>query len=210
MKKLALLGASGHGKVIADAARVSGWQSVSFFDDAWKESKNNGCWEVVGATTDLLCRLSEFDGVIVSIGNVKSRWGKHVQLKEAGARMVSIVHPSAVISPSARIGIGTAIMAGAIVNADAAIGESCIINTGASVDHDCILENGVHVCPGAHLSGGVSVGFGSWIGVGAAVRQSIKIGSSVMAGAGAVVVNNISDGQIVFGNPAKVSIHIKS
>lgn len=203
MNRLALLGASGHGKVVAETAQASGWGSVIFFDDAWPHVTANGHWPVVGNTTELLARISEFDGVLVAIGNCAIRLQKQHEFKEHGANIVTVVHPRACVSDYATLGAGTVVMAGAIINVDAVIGSACIINTGASVDHDCILGDGVHVSPGAHLSGGVTVGKGSWIGVGSAVRQLIQIGTGVIVGAGAVVVSHVVDGQTVVGNPAR-------
>ena len=202
MKQLALLGASGHGKVVADAALALGWQGVVFFDDAWPGLAINGPWPVVGNTADLLTRLPEFDGVLVAIGNASIRLQKQRELDEAGAAIVSLVHPRAYVSPFARIGAGTVVMAGAVVNANATVGDANIINTCSSVDHDCELADAVHVSPGAHLSGNVSVGEGAWIGVGAAVRQGIRVGASVMVGAGAVVVKDVPAGLTVVGCPA--------
>lgn len=202
MTTLALLGAGGHGKVVADAALLAGWQNVIFFDDAWPHVQTNGHWPVVGDMAALLGLLHEFDGVFVSIGHCATRWQKQQALQTAGAKLATVVHPRACMSPYARLGVGTVVMAGAIVNVDAEVGAAGIVNTGASVDHDCVLAHGVHVCPGAHLSGNVTVGPCSWVGVGAAVRQGIQIGANVTVGAGAVVVRPIPDGMTVVGNPA--------
>ena len=207
MKRLALLGASGHGKVVADAALAAGWQDVVFFDDAWPDMSMNGHWPVAGNTVALLDRLHEFNGVLVSIGNCAVRWQKQQVLQAAGARLVTVVHPHACVSPFARLGVGTVVMAGAVVNVDAVVGESSIINTGATVDHDGTLAHAVHISPGVHLSGNVVVGACSWIGVGAVVRQGIRIGARVMVGAGAVVVTAVADGLTVVGSPARVMSH---
>ena len=203
MKCLALLGASGHGKVVADAALAAGWQDVVFFDDAWPGVSLNGHWPVVGNTAALLDRLQEFNGVLVSIGNCAVRWQKQQTLRAVDAHIVTVVHPHACVSSFARLGAGTVVMAGAVVNVDAVVGESSIINTGATVDHDAILANAVHISPGAHLSGNVVVGACSWIGVGAVVRQGSRIGAGVIVGAGAVVVTAVADGLTVVGNPAR-------
>lgn len=202
MKRLALLGASGHGKVVADAALAAGWNAVEFFDDAWPQRQQCGPWPVTGGSASLLARLQDFQGVIVSIGDCAVRWDKHSVLQAAGASFVTVVHPSAVVSCHAMLGAGTVVMAGAIVNIDTNVGQACIINTGATVDHDCRLGDAVHICPGAHLSGSVQVGNGSWVGVGAAVKQGIVIGERVMVGVGAVVVQTVAEGLTVVGNPA--------
>jgi len=201
-KRLALLGASGHGKVVADTALCAGWEEVVFFDDAWPAAVHNGHWPVLGNGAMLLERLHEFDGVVVAIGNCQVRLRKQQELAAAGARMATIVHPRAWVSAHAPLGAGTVMMAGAVVNTDARIGEACVINTGATVDHDCVLADGVHIAPGAHLSGNVSVGRCGWVGVGAAVRQGTAIGAGAMVGAGAVVVRAVPEDTTVAGNPA--------
>lgn len=202
MRRLALLGASGHGKVVADAALAGGWDAVEFFDDAWPQLQSNGPWSVTGDSTALMARLGEFQGVIVSIGDCAVRLDKHRALQAAGAPLATVVHPAAVVSRQAMLGAGTVVMAGAVVNIDAIVGQAGIINTGATVDHDCHLGDAVHICPGAHLSGNVQIGHGSWVGVGAAVKQGITLGARVMVGAGAVVVLAVPDGFTVVGNPA--------
>ncbi|MGT2455741.1 NeuD/PglB/VioB family sugar acetyltransferase [Cupriavidus basilensis] len=202
MKALALLGASGHGKVIADAALAAGWQSIVFFDDAWPRASLKGRWPVVGNTAALLERLTDFDGVMVAIGDCSVRLQKHRALRAAGAQFATLVHPRAYVSPYVQLGAGTVVMANAVVNVDAVVGDACIINTGATVDHDCALADAVHVGPGANLSGNVSVGACSWIGVGSCVRQGTRIGAGVMVGAGAVVVSAVLDGLTVVGCPA--------
>lgn len=203
MKSLAIFGASGHGKVLADTAMTIGWQNIVFFDDAWPNIISNGQWVVAGDMKTLLSRLVDFDGVLVGIGNCSIRWQKYQLLKTADAPLVTLIHSHTFISPSVKIGSGTVVMAGAVINVDTIIGDACIINTAASIDHDCIIDHAVHIAPGAHLSGNVNVGKGSWLGVGSIVRQGIQIGSDVMIGAGAVVVKSVSNGLTVIGNPAQ-------
>ena len=206
MKRLAILGASGHGKVVADTAECCGWQVIEFFDDAWPQVSSVGFWPVVGNTGDLLSRVGEFDGVLVAIGNNSVRRRKMDELKASGAQLPVLMHPSSIISRYANIGSGTVVFASAVVNAYAIVGEGAILNTGCSVDHDCVLGACVHVSPGARLAGAVTVGDGSWIGIGACVRQVLSIGSNVMVGAGAAVICDISDNMTVAGVPARAIV----
>ena len=201
--KLAVLGASGHGKVVADTAQACGWKQIDFFDDAWPTRQQNGHWQITGGLAQLLPRLDDYDGVFVAIGNNRIRYGKLTELESAVANIVSLIHPQAVISQYASIGIGTLVLAGVVVNVDTVIGRGVILNTGCSVDHDCVLHDGVHICPGARLAGGVEVGKLSWVGIGSCVRQSLRIGTGVVIGAGAAVVTDIADALTVVGVPAR-------
>jgi len=205
MKRLALQGASGHGKVVAEAALASGWDAIEFFDDSWPRLLNNGRWKVIGDTASLLTHFDKYDGILVSIGNCSSRWEKHQALEAVGATLAIVIHPSAMVSRYAELGSGTVVMAGAVIQVDAILGQAVIVNTGATIDHDCRLDDAVHISPGAHLSGHVKVGLGSWLGVGAAVKQGVSIGERVVVGAGAVVVHAVPNAQTVVGNPARVA-----
>lgn len=203
MKRLAILGASGHGKVIADAAAAAGWDDLVFYDDDWPRRRTNGRWTVAGDSAVLVDALDEHDGVVVGVGDNRTRLELMRRLTRSDAHLVSVVHPRAVISRYADIGDGSVAFAGAVINVDSRIGRGCIINTGATVDHDCTLADGVHLSPGAHLAGAVTVGEASWVGIGASVRQRVTIASDVTVGAGAVVVSHVPAAQTVVGVPAR-------
>lgn len=203
MRRLAIVGAGGHGKVVADTAECCGWDVVEFFEDGWSGRETNGCWRIAGDTSTLLSRTSDYEGVVVAIGNNTVRYAKLMELAKAGAQLVSLIHPNATISRHATIGVGSVVFAGVVVNAGAQIGLGAILNTGCSIDHDCALGDAVHVSPGARLAGTVQVGSMSWIGIGACVRQSIQIGAHVTVGAGAAVVSDVGDAQTVVGVPAR-------
>ncbi|WP_277374441.1 acetyltransferase [Pseudomonas sp. AA-38] len=204
MNRLAILGASGHGKVVADTAERCGWQVIEFFDDAWPQTTRNGVWSVVGDTASLKGVLHTYDGVLVAIGNNHIRYRKLLELEEAGARLCTLIDPAATVSRYASLEAGSVIFAGVVVNANARIGLGAILNTGCSVDHDCVLGAAVHISPGARLAGGVRVGDLSWVGIGASVRQLVQIGRQVMVGAGAAVVSDVADLLTVAGVPARI------
>ena len=203
MKRLAILGASGHGKVVADCAECSGWDEIIFFDDAWPNMVKNSAWNVIGDTNLLLNTIAEYDGVIVAIGDNRIRLEKLHILQSINAPLTNIIHPKALISRHVELGIGCVVMPGVVINIDTKMGDACIVNTGATVDHDCLIGNGVHICPGAHLAGNVTLADGAWIGIGVIVRQSLTIGINTMVGAGSVVINDIAEYCIVAGVPAK-------
>lgn len=207
--RLAILGASGHGKVVADAALLSGWDSVAFFDDAWPAVSEVGLWPVVGDSNSLTEQVSKYGGVAVAIGDNVIRLEKLRLFESSGLQPVTVIHPSAIISSFALIGAGTVVCAGAVINPFAEIGFGCIVNTGATVDHDCRIGDGVHISPGAHLGGGVQVGRATWIGLGACVKQCVRIGEDSIVGMGAVVIRDVSAGVTIVGNPAR-EIEVRS
>lgn len=198
MKKLAIIGASGHGKVIADIAVKNGYKEIVFLDDNPNVQECAG-FRVVGPSEDV-DKYSDYD-VIVAIGNASIRKKIHKQVGEY--RLTTLIHPQSVISRRVTIGKGTVVMAGAIINSDTKIGEGCIINTGASVDHDCNIGDFVHVSVGAHVAGTVTIGDGTWIGAGTTVSNNIVICSECMMGCGAVVVSNISESGTYVGSPVR-------
>lgn len=126
------------------------------------------------------------------------------KLLSHGFVAISAIHPSAVISPSARVGQGGTLMAGSVLNAAAWIGDNVIVNTGAIVEHDCRVGDHAHIATGVRLAGGVQVGPGALVGVGACVRPGLSVGSRAVVGAGAVVVQDVPDDVMVAGVPAKV------
>ncbi|MGL4959350.1 MAG: acetyltransferase [Plesiomonas sp.] len=202
MTKCAILGASGHGKVIADMAELNGFTDIHFFDDRFPQLVQLAHWQVKGNTAQLLGALHEYDLVVVAIGHNATRLQKLHALSQAGAALKSLVHPNAAVSRYAQLGEGTVVMANAAINAFATVGFGGIINTGASIDHDCELADAVHISPGARLAGGVRVGEQSWIGIGAQIKQMISIGQQVVVGAGATVIKDVPDFLTVVGIPA--------
>lgn len=198
MKKLVIIGASGQGKVIADIAVKNGYSEIVFLDDN-ENIYECGGYPVIGKSSD----ANKMDGdVIIGIGNAAIR--KYLQEAISEDRMVTLVHPNAVIAESAVIGTGSVVMAGAVVNPGTKIGKGCIINTCSSVDHDCTVGDYVHVSVGSHLCGAVCIGEETWIGAGAIVSNNIDICGGCIVGAGAVVVKDIEVSGTYTGVPAKM------
>ena len=201
-KKLIIIGASGHGKVVADIAlKLNRYEEILFLDDN-EEIKKCMQLRVVGKVKDVYNYINESD-IFVAIGNSIVRENFMEDLKEKGANIPTLIHPNAIIGTGVTIGIGTVVMPGAIINPDSTIGEGCIINTSASVDHDCEIENYVHVSVDAHLAGTVKISEHTWIGIGATVKNNVSIGANIMIGAGAVVVKDLTESGTYIGIPAQ-------
>jgi len=198
-KKLVIIGAGGHGSVIADIARLNDYEEIVFLDDAVVERKD---YPVVGKIADCTKYISDAD-FFIAIGGNATRKKLFDMLAENGASLAALIHPNAVIGENVKMGNGTAIMAGAVVNPGAVIGDGVILNTCSSVDHDCCVGNFSHVSVGAHLCGTVTLGTGVFIGAGATVINNVSVCDGVTVGAGAVVVRNIEKEGTYLGVPAR-------
>jgi sugar O-acyltransferase (sialic acid O-acetyltransferase NeuD family) len=200
--KLLIIGASGHGKVVADIAiKMNKWQSIAFLDDD-KSIKSSMGLEVIGTSDDVFTHIYEYE-IFVGIGNNDTRQRIHEMLETVGVSIPVLIHPNAVIGNQVEIGNGTAVMAGAVVNCCTKIGKSCIINTGSTIDHDNCIKDFVHVSPGAHLAGTVKVGQGTWLGIGSIVSNNINITNGCKVGAGSVVVRDIIETGTYVGTPVR-------
>lgn len=195
LKKLVIIGASGHGKVIADIAVKNGYEEIVFLDDD-ESIKECAGFPVVGKSCEATRMLGD---KIVAIGNAKIR----ERIQEGIKGVVTLIHPDAVVSRRVTIGTGSVVMAGAVINSDVVIGSGCIINTGASVDHDCRVGDYSHVSVGAHVAGTCEVGKRTWIGAGATVSNNVNICSDCMIGAGAVVIKDIEKPGTYVGVPVE-------
>ena len=196
--KLTIIGASGHGRVIADIATLCGYDEIEFLDDNEK-LKFCGSHKVVGKTS--IASETKND-IFVGIGNAAIRKMFMEKLKDKN--IVTLIHPNAVIADDVVIGKGGVVMAGAVINSGAVLGNGVIVNTCSSIDHDCKVGNYVHVAVGAHLCGTVKVGENTWIGAGATVSNNVGICSDCTIGAGAVVVKDIEKNGTYVGVPAEI------
>jgi sugar O-acyltransferase (sialic acid O-acetyltransferase NeuD family) len=206
MSRLLVVGAGGHGRIVADAALESEcWSAIAFFDNKYPELKNVDGWPVIGKSSQLPNHQKRpHEALIVAIGDAGSRLEWASIAKANGFALATVIHPRAVVSRGASIAEGSVVLANAVVNTGAEAAMATIINSNATVEHDCQLRDGVHVCPATALAGNVMIGARSWIGIGSAIRQGIRIGKDVMVGAGSVVVRDLPDNVVAYGVPAKI------
>ena len=200
MSEIYVIGAGGHGAVVAELVELVGYSVAGFIDDdlALKGKWILG-WQVIGGGES----VPDGANVALGVGDNMCRLRLLEAALASGWKLPVLIHPSAVFSRSAEIGEGTVLIAQATVNARAVIGRGCILNTACSVDHDCTLGDCAHIAPGARLAGGVSVGETTLVGIGSCIRPCISIGRKCTIGAGSVVVSDIPDGAVAFGNPAR-------
>lgn len=203
MKRLAIIGASGHGKVVAEIAQINGWDEIVFYDDN-PQKKTVNTWKVKGNIDGFISKSQKFNGFFVAIGDntLRMEITKYI-ISKGVSSLVSLKHPSAILSNYTTIGLGTIVMPGVVVNSMSKIGNGVILNTSSIIEHDNIIQDFVHVSPGVSLAGGVQIGMLSWVGIGSSVKQNIVIGANVTIGVGSVVVENIDKNVTVFGVPAK-------
>lgn len=197
MSKICLFGASGHGKVVKDIAISTNTVVEAFIDD---NPKNEFLHEIPVVTSQEMATYNA-NKFVVSIGNNKIRKVISKKVKNAFA---TLIHKTAIISPTANISEGTVVMAGTTINADTTIGKHVIINTAAVIEHDCTIADFAHISPNATVTGNVTIGEGSHIGAGAIIIPNITIGKWATIGAGTVIINDVPDYAVVVGNPGKI------
>lgn len=192
-EQVIIIGASGHGKVIADIVSNSGDIVVGFLDDDL--SKEN----VLGVISD--CIKYSDKKFIIGIGNNNTR--KFIAEKYSQLDYYTAIHPTAIIAENVKIGKGTAIMAKAVINTGSEVGLHCIINTSSVIEHDNLIEDYAHISPGAVLCGTVKIGNSTHIGANATVRNNITICGDCVIGCGGVVVKDIIKSAVYAGVPVK-------
>ena len=198
MNRLVIVGAGGHGKSVADNAIKNGYSDICFVDD--NETGECMGYPIIGVFEDIDQLNDGKTDFVIGIGNNKTR---SIIAEKYNTNWVALVHPTAVIATNASIGKGTVIMANAVVNVCAKVGEHCIINTGAILEHDNVIENYAHISPNVALGGTVHIGALTQVGIGAVVSNNIKICNDSLIGAGAVVAEDIVQSGIYIGVPAR-------
>ncbi|MCB9838346.1 MAG: acetyltransferase [Phycisphaeraceae bacterium] len=198
-RSLLIIGGGGHAKVVAEAALLAGWRISGFLDDDPAASLGATA-ERLGALVSIGQReLTRRHPSIIALGDLRLR---RDCISRIEGEYATVIHPGAIVAPSATIGPGVFIGPGAIVHTDARIGAHCTVNSGAIVEHDVILGDNAHLAPDAALGGSVHVGSGTLIGLGARVLPGVHIGADAIVGAGAAVIRDTPDGACVVGVPA--------
>lgn len=205
-KKVIVFGAGGHGKVVIDAILRQGLHEIAFLADA--DGKLHGSlvcgYEIRSEAEAFAAQERGLRRAIVAIGNNDVRRRLTQVIIGKGFSLISVVHPAAVVAPSARIGAGTLVMPACVLNAEARIGDNAIINTGAVIEHDCDVGDHAHIGPHATLCGGVRVDEGALVGAGATVLVGVRIGAGAIVGAGSTVLRDIPDGATAVGSPCRI------
>ena len=205
-KRVVVLGGGGHAKVVIDILLAAGWSVVGYTDPtpvAGEEIAGIPCLGDDGVLPGLAA--AGIPWAIVALGDNQLRCRLAERALALGFDLANAVHPSAQISPRARLGRGIAVMPCAVVNAGSTIGDNTILNTSSSVDHDCTIGRGVHIAPGVHLAGYITVEDEALLGVGSAVGSGrpLRIGRRAVIGIGSVVLGDVPPGATVVGIPAR-------
>jgi len=207
-KKIILIGGGGHCKVVLSILKkIKNFGIAGIVDNYKAESFISGI-KTIGTDDDLRdIYKSGVHYALITVGSIKDntkRYKLFNMAREIGYKFPVIISPEAIVDESIKIGEGTVVMLGSIINIGSSIGKNCIINTGAIIEHDCKIGDYCHIAPGVHISGAVNIGELSFIGIGTTIIQGITIGKNVTIGAGSVVVKDIPDNVIALGNPAKI------
>lgn len=207
--KLLLVGSSGHASVLLDAIELAGEYGVAgYLDDTLPPGTKKRGYPILGNLKEVasICQREMIDHLVIAVGD--NWWRRKIYFDLVGAvpgmKFPVIKHPAAVTSASSEIGRGTVMLAQSSVGPTSRLGEFCIVNTGGLVDHECDLYDFASIAPGVSMGGKVQIGECTAVGVGASISDRISIGKHTVIGAGAVVVRNVPDLVVAYGNPARV------
>lgn len=206
MDRMVVIGGGGHAKVLICVLKKSGYDIAGYTD---RQDKGLILGAPYLGDDGILAEMIRKDAgcrAVIGIGKIDTsdlRFRLQNELLALGYGFPPVVSPHAVVNEEVRLGAGTAVLDGVVVNSGSHIGRACIINTNSTVEHDCRIGDNVHIAPGATLSGGVVIGANSMIGTGTTVIQGVAIGADCLVGAGSTVVKDITTPGIYAGSPAR-------
>jgi sugar O-acyltransferase (sialic acid O-acetyltransferase NeuD family) len=205
MKEILVFGAGGHAKVIIDIIeKQNEYKLVGLIDPYKEKNEEHFGYPILGNNRDYSI-INRVYGGIIAIGDnwVRYKTSLFIISKNNSFRFMCFIHPFSMIARGVKIGKGSIIMPGVIINSDTIIGNHCIINTNTSIDHDCNIGNYVSLAPKVTTGGHVNISDYSAIGLGTNIIQNINIGEHTIIGAGSTVVRHIGSNIVAFGTPCK-------
>lgn len=197
-----IVGAGAQGRVVLENWRAAHPDSRFFFlddDEKLHGTKVLGV-DVAGSVASIASLPADVE-IVIAVGDNRRRL--EIAQRLGSVPFGTVIHPSAVVMPSATIGPGSVVFAGAIVNTEARIGEHVVVNTGVILEHDAVIGRGASLSPGTRSGGRVQVGEGAFVSTGVTLAPRVKIGDYAVIGAGAVVVRDVPANTLAYGVPAK-------
>jgi UDP-perosamine 4-acetyltransferase len=211
--KVVGIGAGGHAKILIELLAQAGKYDLVGFTDAGRERWGTEFmgYPILGGD-EMLAELHTkgVQAAFIGVGAVDGA-GTRLRAKlfrqaiDLGFQMPTLIHSKGVVSPSMTIGVGSVVMAGAVLSADVRVGDNVTIYSGTLIEHDSVIDDHVHMSPGVHLAGGVHIGEGAFIGIGASVIHGIRVGRWATIGAGTVVLKDLPENVVAVGVPARLS-----
>jgi len=190
MKSIYIYGASGHGLVVADLARSCGYDHIIWIDDGENEYPS---FEEIDKDIDV--------PIVIGVGNNKTRATIYNTILQADMKIITLVHPSAVVSESVDLGKGTVVMPNVVINAKTKVGNGSILNSASVIEHENEIGDFAHISPNVALAGNVTISDYAHIGIGSSVKQGITVGENSLVGVGSVVLKDIGNAKLAYGNP---------
>lgn len=187
-KKVAIIGAGKHAMMLKELIVTEGYEFLGYFDERKKKNLKK---KILGKFKDINLFKKKIDLILLGIGDNLERGLIFKKLKKKKFEFLTFIHPTAKICKSTKIGEGSVVLMGAIINSNSEIEEAVIINSGSIIEHDCLIKFSAHICPGSCLAGNVEIGKYSFIGIGSRIIQNIKVVNKAIVGAGSIILNDI-------------------
>ena len=202
--KSVIIGYSGHAYVVGDTY-ISKGNNIAYYTNLTEVTSNPFNLEYLGCETD-----SNFKGwdmglnFILGIGDNKLRYKAAQLILSKFQNIENVIDSNAIISKTAKIGVGVFAAKGVLINAFSKVDDFAILNTGCVIEHECVIGAATHIAPGAVLAGNVKIGKRTFVGANSVIKQGVEVGDDVIIGAGSVILENISSNSKIVGNPGRL------